>query len=91
MICSHKSQSFPQTDRSTGQTTVTCTYCGAAWLYDWKNKSRGPRINGIKYWDGYLYLWLNRWLTLSLRRRVSHLLIFPAFFIAMFWIFMEAR
>jgi hypothetical protein len=42
--CSHRDQSFPQTDRRTKETTVTCLRCGCSWFYDWQIMRRGARV-----------------------------------------------
>jgi hypothetical protein len=42
--CSHRNQSFPQTDRRTKETTVTCLLCACCWFYDWQTMRRGARV-----------------------------------------------
>jgi hypothetical protein len=43
--CSHKRCTWPQTDRRTKQTTVTCLSCGRGFLYDFREMRRGPKLD----------------------------------------------
>lgn len=43
--CNHRTLSFPQTDKKSELTTVTCLSCGAKWEYDWKAMQQGRRLD----------------------------------------------